>query len=59
MKRVNVMIGILVFAGIGFLILFGACLCLLRAGSDADDKVCMMQKKNSENIKKDIDSDAM
>ena len=55
----NVVIGVLIFAGIGFLILFGACLCLLRAGSDADDRVCMMQKKNSENIKKDIDSDAM
>ena len=35
----NVMIGILVFAGIGFLILFGACLCLLRAGSEADDRM--------------------
>ena len=56
MKRVNVVISVLVFAGIGFLILFGVCLCLLRAGSEADDRVCMLQKKddekNSENIKK-------
>ena len=59
----NAVIGVLVFAGLGFLILFGACLCLLRAGSEADDRVCMLQKKddekNSENIKKDIDSDVM
>ena len=39
LKRVNVMIGVLVFAGIGFLILFGVCLCLLRAGSEADDRM--------------------
>lgn len=26
-------------AGIGFLILFGVCLCLLRAGSEADDRM--------------------
>ena len=35
----NVMIGVLVFAGFGFLILFGVCLCLLRAGSEADDRM--------------------
>lgn len=39
LKRVNVVIGVLVFAGIGFLILFGVCLCLLRAGSKADDRM--------------------
>ena len=39
LKWVNVVIGILVFAGIGFLILFGVCLCLLRAGSEADDRM--------------------
>ena len=39
LKRVNVMIGVLVFAGIGFLILFGVCLCLLRVGSEADDRM--------------------
>ena len=39
LKRVNVMIGVLVFAGIGFLILFGVCLCLLRAGSEEDDRM--------------------
>lgn len=33
------MIGVLVFVGIGFLILFGVCLCLLRAGSKADDRM--------------------
>lgn len=35
----NVVIGVLIFAGIGFLILFGACLCLLRAGFEADDRM--------------------
>lgn len=35
----NVVISALVFAGIGFLILFGVCLCLLRAGSEADDRM--------------------
>lgn len=39
LKWVNVVIGVLVFAGIGFLILFGVCLCLLRAGSEADDRM--------------------
>lgn len=39
LKRVNAVIGVLVFAGIGFLILFGVCLCLLRAGSEADDRM--------------------
>nr|DAL12594.1 MAG TPA_asm: Sodium channel subunit beta-2, Sodium-gated sodium channel, MEMBRANE PROTEIN [Caudoviricetes sp.]DAR47253.1 MAG TPA: Sodium channel subunit beta-2, Sodium-gated sodium channel, MEMBRANE PROTEIN [Caudoviricetes sp.] len=52
-----------VFTGIVFLILFVWCLCLCRAGADADDRVCMMQKKddekNSVNIKKDVDSDVM
>ena len=52
-----------VFTGIVFLILFGWSLCLCKVGSDADNRVCMMQKKddeeNSGNIKKDIDSDAM
>ena len=33
------MIGVWVFAGIWFLILFGVCLCLLRAGSEADDRM--------------------
>lgn len=58
----SVMIGA-VFTGIVFLILFVWCLCLCRAGADADDRVCMMQKKddekNSVNIKKDVDSDVM
>lgn len=58
----SVMIGAVV-SGIVFLILFGWCLCLCRAGADTDDRVCTMQKKddekNSENIKKDIDSDVM
>lgn len=35
----NVMTGVLIFAGIGFWILFGVCLCLLRAGSEADDRM--------------------
>ena len=39
LNRVNAVIGVLVFAGIVFLILFGACLCLLRAGSEADDRM--------------------
>ena len=39
LKRVNAVIGVLVFAGTGFLILFGVCLCLLRAGSEADDRM--------------------
>lgn len=39
LKRVNAVIGVLVFAGIGFLILFGVCLCLLKAGSEADDRM--------------------
>lgn len=39
LKWVNVVIGVLVFAGIVFLILFGMCLCLLRAGSEADDRM--------------------
>ena len=39
LKQVKVMIGVWVFAGIGFLILFGVCLCLLRAGSEADDRM--------------------
>ena len=39
LKRVNAVIGVWVFAGIGFLILFGVCLCLLRAGSEADDRM--------------------
>mgnify|MGYP004475799749 CR=1 FL=1 len=38
MKRVRVMIGA-VCAGIVFLILFEWCLCLCRAGSEADDKI--------------------
>lgn len=58
----SVMIGA-VFTGIVFLILFGWSLCLCKVGSDADNRVCMMQKKddeeNSGNIKKDIDSDVM
>ena len=33
------MIGVWEFAGIGFLILSGWCLCLCRAGSEADDKM--------------------
>ena len=35
----NAVIGGLIFAGIGFLILFGVCLCLLRVGSEADDRM--------------------
>lgn len=39
LKRVNAVMGVFVFAGIGLLILFGVCLCLLRAGSEADDRM--------------------
>lgn len=39
LKRMNAVMGVFVFAGIGLLILFGVCLCLLRAGSEADDRM--------------------
>lgn len=48
LKRVNAVMGVFVFAGIVFLILFGACLCLLGAGSEADDRMRELFKERED-----------